>query len=51
MSDADPSDETLIARYARGDAEAFTVLYRRHELRAMLIDPRSQVEGCGDAHG
>jgi RNA polymerase sigma factor (sigma-70 family) len=33
MSDADPSDETLIARYARGDAEAFTVLYRRHELR------------------
>ena len=33
MSDADPGDETLIARYARGDAEAFTALYRRHELR------------------
>ncbi len=33
MSDADLSDETLIARYARGDAEAFTALYRRHELR------------------
>jgi RNA polymerase sigma factor (sigma-70 family) len=33
MSDADPSDETLMARFARGDAEAFTALYRRHELR------------------
>jgi RNA polymerase sigma-70 factor (ECF subfamily) len=33
MSDADPSDETLMARYARGDAEAFAALYRRHELR------------------
>ncbi|MGA2188355.1 MAG: sigma-70 family RNA polymerase sigma factor [Steroidobacteraceae bacterium] len=27
------SDEALIARYARGDAAAFEVLYRRHELR------------------
>jgi RNA polymerase sigma factor (sigma-70 family) len=33
MSDADPSDEVLIARYVRGDAQAFTQLYRRHELR------------------
>lgn len=33
MDDGDPSDEVLIARYARGDAEAFARLYRRHELR------------------
>lgn len=33
MNGAGPSDETLIARYARGDAEAFASLYRRHELR------------------
>ena len=33
MSDAGPSDEVLIARYVRGDAQAFTALYRRHELR------------------
>jgi RNA polymerase sigma-70 factor (ECF subfamily) len=33
MADAHPSDETLIARYARGDGEAFAALYRRHELR------------------
>lgn len=33
MNDAGLSDETLIARYARGDAGAFAALYRRHELR------------------
>jgi RNA polymerase sigma factor (sigma-70 family) len=33
MNDADPSDEALIACYVRGDAQAFTTLYRRHELR------------------
>lgn len=33
MTDPDPSDDALIARYARGDAEAFGALYRRHELR------------------
>jgi len=33
MSDAGESDEALIARYARGEAEAFAQLYRRHELR------------------
>jgi len=33
MADTDPTDEILIARYARGDAAAFDVLYRRHELR------------------
>lgn len=33
MNDADPSDETLMGRYARGDAQAFAALYRRHELR------------------
>src|SRR5579863_1511878 len=27
------SDESLIGRYARGDAGAFEVLYRRHEVR------------------
>ncbi|HME38588.1 MAG TPA: sigma-70 family RNA polymerase sigma factor [Steroidobacteraceae bacterium] len=27
------SDETLMARYSRGDAAAFEVLYRRHEMR------------------
>src|SRR6202051_1233714 len=30
---ADDRDEALIARYARGEAAAFEVLYRRHELR------------------
>jgi len=30
---ADDSDEALIVRYARGEAAAFEVLYRRHELR------------------
>src|SRR3984893_10499413 len=30
---ADDSDEALISRYARGDAAAFELLYRRHELR------------------
>jgi RNA polymerase sigma factor (sigma-70 family) len=33
MDDGGPSDEMLIARYARGDADAFARLYRRHELR------------------
>src|SRR5215469_6836678 len=33
MNEGDASDETLIARYARGDAAAFATLYRRHELR------------------
>jgi RNA polymerase sigma-70 factor, ECF subfamily len=33
MTDTGPTDEILMARYARGDAAAFEVLYRRHELR------------------
>jgi len=33
MSDRDPSDATLMARYAAGDAAAFETLYRRHEMR------------------
>jgi RNA polymerase sigma factor (sigma-70 family) len=33
MTDTGESDETLIARYACGDAAAFPVLYRRHEMR------------------
>ena len=33
MSDAGETDESLMARYARGEAEAFEALYRRHEMR------------------
>ena len=33
MTVTDESDETLWARYGRGDAAAFEVLYRRHEMR------------------
>jgi RNA polymerase sigma-70 factor (ECF subfamily) len=33
MTDAGASDEWLIGRYARGDAAAFELLYRRHEMR------------------
>jgi len=32
MTDAGESDEALIERYARGDAAAFPLLYRRHEM-------------------
>lgn len=33
MNTTEESDETLVARYVRGDAAAFDQLYRRHELR------------------
>jgi RNA polymerase sigma factor (sigma-70 family) len=33
MKVAGESDETLMARYGRGDAAAFESLYRRHEMR------------------
>lgn len=33
MTDGGESDEALIRHYARGNAAAFEVLYRRHELR------------------
>ena len=33
MTDAGENDEALVGRYARGDAAAFTLLYKRHELR------------------
>lgn len=33
MTAAEDSDESLMARYARGEAAAFEVLYRRHEVR------------------
>src|SRR5467141_1664814 len=33
MTDAGESDEALIGRYGRGDAAAFELLYRRHEMR------------------
>src|SRR4051794_15701232 len=32
-SSAEESDEGLVGRYLRGDAPAFDLLYRRHELR------------------
>jgi RNA polymerase sigma factor (sigma-70 family) len=33
MRDEEDPDEALLRRYARGDAAAFGLLYRRHELR------------------
>lgn len=33
MTDPGESDEAVIGRYARGDAGAFALLYRRHEMR------------------
>ncbi len=33
MTDAGESDEALLGHYARGNAAAFEVLYRRHEMR------------------
>jgi RNA polymerase sigma factor (sigma-70 family) len=33
MTGAGESDETLMMRYGRGDAAAFELLYRRHEMR------------------
>jgi RNA polymerase sigma-70 factor (ECF subfamily) len=33
MNYTDDSDESLIGRHARGDAAAFELLYRRHEVR------------------
>ncbi len=34
MNYTDDSDESLIGRHARGDATAFELLYRRHEVRS-----------------
>jgi DNA-directed RNA polymerase specialized sigma24 family protein len=33
MATNEDSDETLVGRYVRGDATAFDLLYKRHELR------------------
>jgi len=33
MKPVEDSDESLMARFARGEAAAFEVLYRRHEMR------------------
>jgi RNA polymerase sigma-70 factor (ECF subfamily) len=41
MTDAGESDEALIGRYARGDVAAFTLLYRRHEMRVWRYLRRS----------
>ena len=41
MSDAGETDETLMTRYARGEAAAFEVLYRRHEMRTWRYLERS----------
>jgi RNA polymerase sigma factor (sigma-70 family) len=38
---SDDSDEALISRYARGDATAFELLYRRHEMRVWRYLQRS----------
>jgi RNA polymerase sigma-70 factor (ECF subfamily) len=41
MAEVTDSDETLMLRYAAGDARAFEVLYRRHELRLWRFICRS----------
>lgn len=41
MSDTSDSDETLLGRHARGDAVAFELLYRRHEMRTWRYLERS----------
>jgi RNA polymerase sigma-70 factor, ECF subfamily len=41
MNTTEENDEILIGRYARGDAAAFDVLYRRHELRVWRYLDRS----------
>jgi DNA-directed RNA polymerase specialized sigma24 family protein len=33
MNSMDENDGSLIARHAQGDAEAFELIYRRHEMR------------------
>ena len=41
------SDEELMARYGRGDAAAFELLYRRHEMRVWRYLERN-VRKSGD---
>ena len=41
MTEAGETDEALMGRYARGDASAFEMLYRRHELRVWRYLQRS----------
>jgi RNA polymerase sigma-70 factor (ECF subfamily) len=41
MNTTEENDEILIGRYARGDAQAFDQLYRRHELRVWRYLERS----------
>jgi RNA polymerase sigma factor (sigma-70 family) len=41
MNTTEENDEILIGRYARGDAAAFDLLYRRHELRVWRYLERS----------
>lgn len=41
MNTTEDNDEILIGRYARGDAAAFDLLYRRHELRVWRYLERS----------
>jgi RNA polymerase sigma factor (sigma-70 family) len=50
MSQSQESDESLMARFGRGEAAAFEVLYRRHELkvfRYLLRNVRSEA-GAND---
>ena len=41
LMSAEAADETLMQRYARGDAAAFDELYRRHELKVWRFIQRS----------
>jgi len=41
MNPADETDENLMLRFGRGDAAAFELLYRRHELRVFRYLHRS----------
>jgi RNA polymerase sigma-70 factor (ECF subfamily) len=41
MNSMDENDGSLLARHAQGDAEAFELLYRRHEMRTWRYLERS----------
>src|SRR5579862_9249954 len=41
MTEAGESDEALIGRYAQGDVAAFSILYKRHEMRVWRYLARS----------
>ena len=45
MADADASDESLMQRFALGEALAFDELYRRHELQVVEMTRRGYDHG------